>query len=141
MSVLLTVPVWGFCMGLFYLVWSFRVPLWETIPSWRHRQREYTPLSLHLEDADSEDGDVEYASTSWSRAKASPRPEWTFGLSVVWLAYLTAVVFGLYLLCTYELPIDHRFKSRVQLANRVPRRQGYGTGGALRLSSCRRDKG
>jgi hypothetical protein len=141
-STLLTVPVWGLCMSVFYLVLFLKAPFWKPIKPWRHRPRQYTPISIPLEDIPSlsvEEGDGEYASTSWRHAKARGGAG-TVGMSVVGIGYLTAVVFGLYLVCTYELPIDHRFKSPVQLANRIPRRQGYGTGGAPLLSSCRRDR-
>ncbi|KAF8202750.1 cryptococcal mannosyltransferase 1-domain-containing protein [Mycena galopus ATCC 62051] len=48
--------------------------------------------------------------------------------SILWVAYLSLALFGVYMLQTYELPIDHRFKERVELANRIPKPEGYGTG-------------
>ncbi|KAJ7856105.1 cryptococcal mannosyltransferase 1-domain-containing protein [Mycena olivaceomarginata] len=43
----------------------------------------------------------------------------------LWSSYFSLVILGVYLLVTYELPVDHSYKADVQLANHVPKRDGY----------------
>ncbi|KAJ7323284.1 hypothetical protein DFH08DRAFT_817852 [Mycena albidolilacea] len=45
---------------------------------------------------------------------------------LVWGCYLSLALFGVYMLKTYELPGDHRFKPAVELALQEPRPEGYG---------------
>ncbi|KAJ7757400.1 hypothetical protein DFH07DRAFT_772879 [Mycena maculata] len=124
-TMLMTGPILGFCMCGFYLLCMIR----DLFRSWNHRQQRYTPLAVDMDDF-TQGGDDETLPSMRKRFKEIGRPERNVG----WLGHPVLVLFGLYLLCTYELPIDHRFKSVVELANCVLRREGYGTGGALVLS-------
>ncbi|KAJ7149698.1 cryptococcal mannosyltransferase 1-domain-containing protein [Mycena filopes] len=121
-AALMATPIWAFSMCLFYLLWPFGASLWTR---WRRVRGGYTPLVIF--DAD----DSELVSRRPSSPEWKTAPRLTVGnilLLIAWLGYLALAVGGLYLFSTYELELDHRFKPAVQLANRVQRRSGYGTG-------------
>ncbi|KAJ7788860.1 cryptococcal mannosyltransferase 1-domain-containing protein [Mycena olivaceomarginata] len=102
-AALISTPLWGLCMSIFYLVWSFAAPapfLWI----WRPHREHYIPLAGEANEF--------LAGTDKKRHRRPP--------TALWAVYLFATLCGAYLLSTHELPIDHRFKSTVQLANRVP---------------------
>ncbi|KAJ7692270.1 cryptococcal mannosyltransferase 1-domain-containing protein [Mycena rosella] len=106
-------------MCTLYLFWWLR--FWDFLRSWHNRRQEYAPLAVDLDD---------FARGGRDRASLDIRqdlagPKWLLGRLI---AYSSLVLLGIYMLCTHELPSDHRFKPRVQLANRVPKREGYGTG-------------
>ncbi|KAF7334689.1 Glycosyltransferase family 69 protein [Mycena venus] len=101
-TALATVPSWGFCMCIGYLVHSFE-------------------LDDRGDGADSAPRRTVHRSTK-------PWREWNVALFPLCLGYFCFAIFGLYLLATYELPTDHRFKADVELANRVQKRSGYGKG-------------
>ncbi|KAJ7807369.1 hypothetical protein B0H14DRAFT_3881982 [Mycena olivaceomarginata] len=52
---------------------------------------------------------------------------------LVWGCYLALALFGVYMLKTYQLPGDNRFKPAVELALREPRPKGYGKDGGESL--------
>ncbi|KAJ6479530.1 cryptococcal mannosyltransferase 1-domain-containing protein [Mycena vitilis] len=120
-ATLVTVPLWGLCMCLFYLIWVFWPPLQKR---WRGGRQggQYTELVFDVDELGGEE--------PVPRHTSRPRLhlEWNFRLIVLWLPYLFLVIFGLYLLATYELAIDHRFKPAIELANRVHKKEGYGAG-------------
>ncbi|KAJ7135286.1 hypothetical protein C8R43DRAFT_622324 [Mycena crocata] len=135
-SALVTVPTWGFAMCALHLLSTARTPLSSYLGSRARGERwRYAPLrdTYNLEAASEHDS--KYRSSHYATVSAAdddqdrPPPKWTR----LWLGYLTLGLLGFYMLCTYALPGDHRFKGVVDLARRQPRRDGYGNGGALRL--------
>jgi len=61
-------------------------------------------------------------------AEMHPRPRiwcWLFRLST----YLLIVVFGIFLLCSYEQPNDIRFRPLLKAAMHSQRPEGFGNGG------------
>ncbi|KAJ6589621.1 cryptococcal mannosyltransferase 1-domain-containing protein [Mycena capillaripes] len=119
-TTLLTLPLWGL---------SFCTPLGQYLRSWRHRRAQYAELGFDMHELD-EDTDEEHRPPHAFDEihKASLLREWNSALIVVWLGYLFLSILGLYMLATYEQPLDHRFESAVQLANSVHKRDGYGSG-------------
>jgi hypothetical protein len=67
--------------------------------------------------------------------RASGRSGWAIFRAILWLllytSYLALALSGIYLLKTYELPGDHRYRGDVEKAIASPRREGYGSGGGL----------
>ncbi|KAJ7050657.1 cryptococcal mannosyltransferase 1-domain-containing protein [Mycena amicta] len=88
----------------------------------------YESMPLNVEDVE----DLQEEERRRRMRKEPAAPSSTVGARLRWLAlfafYLSLALFGLHMWKTYELPIDHRFKARVELANTVPRREGYSTG-------------
>jgi hypothetical protein len=111
-------------MGVFYFLWSFGAPLLYFLEIWRHHSERYVPLGFELDD-ECMVGARKVNNPAF-RLTVHRRPSW-----VRWLFTLFVTLYGVYLFSTYELPIDHRFKPAVTLANRVPKRGGCGTGGAI----------
>ncbi|KAF7354574.1 hypothetical protein MSAN_01370500 [Mycena sanguinolenta] len=105
-ATLISVPILGFSMCAFCLggalPYSLRI--------WWHYREHYVPLAFEVN---------EYIAGWEKRPRRRPRA------TSIWLAYLFLAVFGVHFY-TYELPIDHRFKATVQLANRELKREGYG---------------
>jgi hypothetical protein len=83
--------------------------------------------------------DDEPRHSEFSRRKADlqriNKSGWAIARGILWLllyaTYLSLAISGVYLLKTYELPGDHRYKKDVESAIASPRREGYGTGGEL----------
>ncbi|KAJ6589619.1 cryptococcal mannosyltransferase 1-domain-containing protein [Mycena capillaripes] len=123
-TALLTLPLWGLCMCFFCLFWVFSTPLRQYLCGWRHRRAQYAELGFEMHELN-EGADEErrppYA-FDWMRRT------WNSPLIVVWLGSLFLAILGLYMLATYEQPLDHRFKPAVELANSVHKRDGYGSG-------------
>ncbi|KAJ7729171.1 cryptococcal mannosyltransferase 1-domain-containing protein [Mycena metata] len=121
-TTMMSIPIWGLCMSIFYLLWVLDAPSWFQ-GGLRDGRRRYARLAAEAIDFEADE------SPSPARIgfhKMSPASKWL--LPPLCLGYLSCAVFGVYLLWTYELPLDHRFKEAVELANRAPRREGYGTG-------------
>ncbi|KAF7332993.1 hypothetical protein MVEN_02405600 [Mycena venus] len=111
-ATIISIPIWGVCMSALHLVWTFGAPIPHFLWTWQRHRQHYVPLAFDANDfmADAE------------KKHRHRRPP------TLWPGFLLVALCGVYLLSTYELPIDHRFKAAVELANRVPRREGYGTG-------------
>jgi hypothetical protein len=121
-------------MSIFYLFRSFGAPppfLWI----WGPHREHYVPLAGEANEflAGTEKKvrilHLPYLDTNANPSQRHRRPP-----TALWPVYLFATLCGAYLLSTHELPIDHRFKSTVQLANRVPKREGYGTASTASLN-------
>ncbi|KAJ6544467.1 cryptococcal mannosyltransferase 1-domain-containing protein [Mycena capillaripes] len=106
-AILVAIPIWGCFMSVLYFLRSFGVPPLHCLWTWRHHHQHGVEENDFMSGANGK--------------KRQRRP------SALWLAYLFVAVCGVYLISTYELPIDHRFKPMVELASRVPKREGYGT--------------
>ncbi|KAJ7157957.1 cryptococcal mannosyltransferase 1-domain-containing protein [Mycena crocata] len=135
---LVAVPIWGLTMALLILLWVLFLRLLNIVQSRLLRRQRYVALDVDVSLDDLEGGDdVGTARRRRGRgthAAQMIRPHRFFqkahgvGWFIAWCGYLSLALFGVYMLRTYELPIDHRFKKDVQLANRVPKREGYGAG-------------
>lgn len=132
---LVAVPVWGACMAVLMLLWPVGLWTWTRLVRRRLRRRQYEPVTVNL-------GDLESTRDAAPRRKGVDFGQTKrLGLNtryfIFWAAYASVALFGVYMLLTYELPIDHRFKSAIELANRVPKPGGYGSGGkyVVRLSA------
>ncbi|KAJ6527177.1 cryptococcal mannosyltransferase 1-domain-containing protein [Mycena capillaripes] len=127
-TTLLTVPLWGLCMCLFRLFWAFGTPIRQYLRGWRHRRAQYAQIGFEMHELDEDaDEDPRPPHASDGIHKASSPKEWNWALIMV-LLYLFLAISGLYMLATYEQPLDHRFKPAVELANSVHKRDGYGSG-------------
>ncbi|KAF7369350.1 hypothetical protein MVEN_00263600 [Mycena venus] len=126
---LVAVSFWGMSVVVWtvlrLVLWSLWRVLWSRFRMQRH---EYEPLAVDLDDLE-----PAHPTRKWHQ-RWNPREMITDELArnprgvFLWTIYLSAALLGVYLASTYEQPIDHRFKSAVELANRVPKRGGYGTG-------------
>ncbi|KAJ7739257.1 cryptococcal mannosyltransferase 1-domain-containing protein [Mycena maculata] len=123
---LVALPIWGLSMAFFTLAWVVVTRFWDFLRNRLRRKRSYEPLAVDLNDAQggrrNRQGQGNHMDHAFSGAVRNA------GWFVLWGGYLSIAFFGLYMLRTYELPIDHRFKRDVELANRVPKSEGYGTG-------------
>jgi hypothetical protein len=129
---LVAIPLWGVTMAFLTLFWLVITRLWQIIRPRLTLRKRYEPIVVDL-------NDLERAQPVRRRRRRNPRQTMDekfakttrgVGWFVLWGGYLSAALSGVYMLRTYELPIDHRFKRAVELANRVPKPEGYGTGGA-----------
>lgn len=129
---LVAIPLWGITMAFLTLLWLVLIRLWHIIRPRLNVRKRYEPIAVDL-------NDLERAQPVRRRRRRNPRQTMdekfakttrSVGWFVLWGAYLSAALSGVYMLRTYELPIDHRFKGAVELANQVPKPEGYGTGGA-----------
>lgn len=127
-----TLPLWGAGMALAMVGSVAARRLWAW---WRTRRerRGYRQLDINLgADADG-DGDDDRRMRYVRKSGSGRRWGW-----YAWLgAYLSLVLAGVYMLETYELPGDHRYKADVEKAVKAPRPEGYGDGGELRVRSYR----
>ncbi|CAK5268212.1 unnamed protein product [Mycena citricolor] len=119
---LITVPIWSAGMAGALAVLAGVRYLWRRLG--RGRTRLYDPLA----DFESEGG-------SPRRLRPPPARRSIPWLFFLWCGFVGMAAFGVYMRRTYELPIDHRFKADVELANRELRREGYGTGEKIFLAA------
>ena len=117
---MVTVPIWGLCMAGGTLLWETGKRAYATYSA-RHWRAHYRALN---------DTDEDYSKTRARVNRGEGRGTW-IALSL----YGSLALWGLFLLATYEQPADHRFKQDIALANRSPRPEGYGDGGASHYSS------
>ncbi|KAL1696295.1 cryptococcal mannosyltransferase 1-domain-containing protein [Schizophyllum commune] len=110
---MVTVPIWGLCMAGGTLLWETGKRAYATYSA-RHWRAHYRALN---------DTDEDYSKTRARVNRGEGRGTW-IALSL----YGSLALFGLFLLATYEQPVDHRFKQDIALANRSPRPEGYGDG-------------
>ncbi|KAJ7816741.1 cryptococcal mannosyltransferase 1-domain-containing protein [Mycena olivaceomarginata] len=122
-TTLLTVPTWAFCMCIGYLCWMFELSLGNCFTRWRNPHGNYTELVFN-QDEEIERCE-EHPSPRAGAHKTTSRIQRPVAFIALWSSYFSLVILGVYLLVTYELPVDHRYKVDVQLANRVPKRDGY----------------
>ncbi|KAF7363197.1 hypothetical protein MVEN_00672300 [Mycena venus] len=122
---LVSVPMWGAWMAVLMVVHLLVVLCWNWARSrLGGRSRRYEPLSVDFED-------LSPSSSHRRKSHSSPSPldnVSTASYLLVWGCYLSLALFGVYMLKTYELPADHRFKPVVEQAIREPRVHGYGKG-------------
>jgi hypothetical protein len=130
-TALLTVPTWAFCMCIGYLCWMFKLSLGNCFARCRNPHGNYTELVFNQDEIE---GCEEHPSPRAGAHKTTSRIQWPVAFIALWSSYFSLVILGVYLLVTYELPVDHRYKADVQLANRVPKRDGYASKGASRTS-------
>ncbi|KAF7346766.1 hypothetical protein MSAN_01815100 [Mycena sanguinolenta] len=123
---LAAVPIWGACMAALMLLWPFAHRLWKRLRSRKPYSLEYEPLAVNVNELEPAEAAQLRKTTGFVKAAAH---------LVLWLAYLSAALFGVYMWKTYELPIDHRFKAAVELANLAPRPGGYGTGEKIYIAA------
>ncbi|KAF7292905.1 hypothetical protein MIND_01189600 [Mycena indigotica] len=132
-----TIPIWGLGMAGIMLASAIVRRLWSGARlRWEGGKRgghvngnghgRYEAIPLNVDDVE----EMEEEDTRRRRQRReSPTP--ALKTRLLWLGllvfYLSLALFGLYMWKTYELPIDNRFKARVELANRVPKREGYST--------------
>ncbi|KAJ7167075.1 cryptococcal mannosyltransferase 1-domain-containing protein [Mycena filopes] len=143
---LVAIPLWGAWMAALTLLWVVALRLFGAVGACvreRRRWGRYEPLPVDLDDLDFDScasstrgghrrsgrGRAEDVNEKFERTTRG------VGWSVLWGAYVLAALSGLYMLKTYEQPIDHRFKAAVELANRVPKPEGYGTGEKIYLAA------
>ncbi|KAJ6454202.1 cryptococcal mannosyltransferase 1-domain-containing protein [Mycena sanguinolenta] len=122
---LAAVPIWGACMAALMLLWPIAKWRWKLVRNRMRHRRAYDRLAV---DSD----DLEPAEAAQPRRTGLVS---SAAYLVLWVAYLSAALFGVYMWKTYELPIDHRFKDAVELANRVPKPEGYGTGEKIYIAA------
>ncbi|KAJ7259145.1 cryptococcal mannosyltransferase 1-domain-containing protein [Mycena haematopus] len=132
---LAAVPIWGACMATLMLMWVIALWLWKLLQDRmpHSRKERYEPLAVDLDD-------LQAAEDTREPRRRTRQPmvhdlAKTAAYFILWAAYLSAALFGVYMLKTYELPIDHRFKADVELANRVPKPGGYGTGEKIYIAA------
>ncbi|KAJ7208978.1 cryptococcal mannosyltransferase 1-domain-containing protein [Mycena pura] len=129
---LVAIPIWGAAMTVFMVLSVVVTRGWGSLGGLLGRSRRYEPVALDLDDVEVEETRRRRARDPRGSAHGkSQRARWL----IILCLYLSAMVFGVYMLRTYELPLDHRFKERVELANRVPKREGYGTGEKLFIAA------
>ncbi|KAJ6454197.1 cryptococcal mannosyltransferase 1-domain-containing protein [Mycena sanguinolenta] len=123
---LAAVPIWGACMAVLMLLWAILLFLWKLVRNRTNRSRKYEPIVVDLDDMQDT---VDARETRRRPGQQKGRNFVTTGAYLVlWFAYLSAALFGVYMWKTWELPNDYRFKADIELANRVPRPAGYGKG-------------
>ncbi|KAJ6476553.1 hypothetical protein C8R47DRAFT_661271, partial [Mycena vitilis] len=133
---LAAIPIWGVSMAGLTLLWVLLSGMWTLLRSRMPRRQRYEPLAVDLDDLEPVDDDESRRRHGSPRRIEKPRkPRGRFGSLVPWAVYLSAALFGVYLAATYEQPIDHRFKKAVDLANQVPKPEGYGTGERIFLAA------
>jgi hypothetical protein len=133
---LAAVPIWGACMAVLMLLWPILLRLWTLVRNRvprLARQQRYEALAVDLDDLESPEAPRKgpHRKARDSAQSIGTKLAQRAGYFIIWGTYLSAALFGVYMLRTYELPIDHRFKKTVELANRVPKPEGYGTGGTF----------
>ncbi|KAK7042045.1 cryptococcal mannosyltransferase 1-domain-containing protein [Favolaschia claudopus] len=114
---LVATPLWGLAMTTFYScrwLWTRR-----THPKYSSHELPIDLQPLMPAEAYGEDEQLRVNSPSYNGMTLRRI------LRTPWILYLSLALFGLYMLATYEQPVDHRFKSAVELANRDPRKAGY----------------
>ncbi|KAF7308229.1 hypothetical protein HMN09_00670800 [Mycena chlorophos] len=123
-----TIPIWGLAMAGIMLVTALLRQLWTRTRRRLGKQNghaRYEAIPLNVED-------VEDLQAEEDRRRELRKEPPNMRARLIWLLllvfYLSLALFGVHMLRTYELPIDHRFKARVDLANKSPRREGYSTG-------------
>ncbi|KAK7038616.1 cryptococcal mannosyltransferase 1-domain-containing protein [Favolaschia claudopus] len=134
---LAAIPIWGACMAALMMTWPILRWVWGFIRARLPRGGKYEPVALDLEDLESSD-DARSARRRKGRQSSSSAPYNRIKIAAYCLlcaAYLSAALFGVDMLRTYELPIDHRFKERVELANRAPKPEGYGNGEKIYIAA------
>ncbi|KAJ7766128.1 cryptococcal mannosyltransferase 1-domain-containing protein [Mycena metata] len=117
-ALLFALPLWASSMYSFYLLWIFGKPVWEHLRDWRYGLGGYSPIGVVFD----ADADVVVRRRPSTPSRKTPR---VTKYSALLLFYSALALAGLYVLGTYEQPLDHRFKSVVELANRVHKRGGY----------------
>ncbi|KAJ7089971.1 cryptococcal mannosyltransferase 1-domain-containing protein [Mycena epipterygia] len=137
---LVSLPIWGLAMAVFTLLWFALARVWGVVGTRLRRGQRYEPIVVDLDDL--EPG--ERAERRWRAeeqrkgvqdGRGCARAKRGAGWFVLWCGYVALALFGVHMARTYELPVDHRFKSAVELANRVPKREGYGTGEKIFLAA------
>ncbi|KAJ7356608.1 hypothetical protein DFH08DRAFT_849514 [Mycena albidolilacea] len=135
---LVTLPLWGLAMTIFTASWFAATQLWSCLQRWRHRRNYYrlgTDMDLDLQPLNEEEDEPRSVSFPRDSKRASSRSGWAIFRAILWLllytSYLALALSGVYLLKTYELPGDHRYRGDVEKAIASPRREGYGSGGEL----------
>jgi hypothetical protein len=111
--VMITTPIWAICMACCSVVSMF---IGSRSSSRNYEGYELAPI-FHMDEQVQTSGQI------------YPRPRvwrWPFRLSI----YLLIVVFGIFLLCSYEQPNDTRFRPVLKTAMRFRRPEGFGNGGA-----------
>ncbi|KAJ7142006.1 cryptococcal mannosyltransferase 1-domain-containing protein [Mycena crocata] len=134
-ATLLAVPIWGLAMALFTVVWISIRWLWNMFHARMLRRQRYVVLEMDLEDLDAHGDRQRSRRESQTASRDICRTRAQVGWFVLWCGYIAVALSGIYMLRTYELPIDHRFKADVQLANRLPKREGYGTGEKIYIAA------
>ncbi|KAJ7215066.1 cryptococcal mannosyltransferase 1-domain-containing protein [Mycena pura] len=115
------IPIWGLAM-IAYVVFQAAVSrAWTFLLG---KGRGYRPIAVDPLGLTDEKG------VEGRRSREAHK-----NCAVALVIYLSAVLLGLYMLHTYELPVDHQFKKRVELANRVPKPGGYGSGDKLFIAA------
>ncbi|KAJ7274051.1 cryptococcal mannosyltransferase 1-domain-containing protein [Mycena rebaudengoi] len=160
------IPIWGGVMAGVLAAWTGGAVLWAYV--WRRtRGRRYAPLAnvdVDMDMADlgasggiHENGDNEHGRASrrvfttptanGTNPKAGPASErWSvsvprLGWFALWGAYVALALFGAYMLQTYELPIDHRFKKDVEQAVLNPKRGGHAANEKIYIAAMFYDNG
>jgi hypothetical protein len=123
-------------MAVLMLLWPILLRLWTLVRNRvprLARQQRYEALAVDLDDLESPEVPRKgpHRKGRDSGQSIGTKLAQRAGYFIIWGTYLSAALFGVYMLRTYELPIDHRFKKTVELANRVPKPEGYGTGGTF----------
>ncbi|KAF7342341.1 hypothetical protein MVEN_01822700 [Mycena venus] len=139
---LVATPIWGLVMALFYPLRSATFWLWNrllrSLSRYSNRRREhYWPLQ-HLSRASVDLGEGSNEIEDRTHRSGVHGYRWWFA---AYVGYLSVAVLGMYMLCTYEQPVDHRFKLDVELANSHPRRAGYGTGEKIFIAAMFHNNG
>jgi hypothetical protein len=110
--VMLTMQIWAACMACCVVVSRF---IGSRSSSRNYEGYELAPI-FHMD---------EQLQTS---SKIYPRPRiwwWPIRLSI----YLLIIIFGIFLLCSYEQPNDIRFRPLLKAAMRSRRPEGFANGG------------
>ncbi|KAJ7232090.1 cryptococcal mannosyltransferase 1-domain-containing protein [Mycena rebaudengoi] len=155
---LATIPIWGAVMAGVLAAWTGGAVLWGYM--WRRtRGRRYAPLAnadVDMEDLGGggeiyENGDYEHGRAPRRANGTNPKAglaseRWSvrvrqLGWFALWAAYVALGLFGAYMLHTYELPIDHRFKKDVEQAVLSPKRGGHAAGEKIYIAAMFYDNG
>ncbi|KAK7044368.1 cryptococcal mannosyltransferase 1-domain-containing protein [Favolaschia claudopus] len=134
---LAAIPIWGACMAVLMLMWPILLWFSNLIRSRFSRVGKYEPIAVDLDDLESPE-DAGYTQQRDGRVFSKPtgrNPLKIAVYSALLAAYVSVALFGVHMLRTYELPIDHRFKERVEHANRNVRPEGYGTGEKIYIAA------
>ncbi|KAJ7032253.1 cryptococcal mannosyltransferase 1-domain-containing protein [Mycena alexandri] len=134
---LVTIPLWGAWMAVLTLLWIVALRLFKFVDACVRWRKRYEPVPMDLDDLEAEARERRRSTRNRPENDHEKFEKTTHGVGwlILWGAYFIAALFGLYMLRTYEQPIDHRFKQVVELANRVPKPEGYGTGEKIYLAA------
>ncbi|KAJ7089972.1 cryptococcal mannosyltransferase 1-domain-containing protein [Mycena epipterygia] len=137
---LVSLPIWGLAMAVLTLLWFALARVWGVVGTRLRRGQRYEPIVVDLDDLEPGEraerrGRGEEQRKGAQDGRGCARAKRGAGWFVLWCGYVALALFGVHMARTYELPVDHRFKSAVELANRVPKREGYGTGEKIFLAA------